>query len=94
MRFVVTDSHGMRFSLAGEDFRQAFNTEAGTGPTIYSSFFKPVNEVSTIRLIDGHGFGHGVGLCQWCAETEATRGIRHEVIATTAYPGSRLVRAY
>jgi stage II sporulation protein D len=94
VRFVVTDSHGTRYSIAGEDFRQAFNTESGSGPTIYSSFFKPVNEMSTIRLIDGHGFGHGVGLCQWCAEREATDGVRHEVIATTAYPGSRLVRAY
>jgi len=94
VRFVVTDSHGVRYSLAGEDFRQAFNTESGSGPTIYSSFFKPVNEISNIRLIDGHGFGHGVGLCQWCAEREATDGVRHEVIATTAFPGSRLVRAY
>lgn len=94
VRFVVTDSRGIRFSLAGEDFRQAFNTEPNGGPTIYSSFFKPVNETTTIRLIDGHGFGHGVGLCQWCAETEALHGVRHEVIATTAYPGSRLVRAY
>jgi stage II sporulation protein D len=94
VRFVLTDTHGVRFSMSGEDFRQAFNTQPGAGPTIFSSFFKPVNEPTDIRLIDGHGFGHGVGFCQWCAEAEAWQGIRHEIIATSAYPGSRLVRPY
>jgi stage II sporulation protein D len=94
VRFVVTDTRNVRFSLSGEDFRQAFNTESSGGPTIFSSFFTPVNESTNIRLIDGHGFGHGVGLCQWCAEREASMGVRHEEIAVTAYPGSRLVRVY
>jgi stage II sporulation protein D len=94
VRFVVTDSHNVRFSMGGEEFRQAFNTEANGGPTIFSSFFTPVNEPTDIRLIDGHGFGHGVGLCQWCAEREASTGVRHEDIAVSAYPGSKLVRVY
>jgi stage II sporulation protein D len=94
VRFVVTDSRGVKFSLSGENFRVAFNTEANGGPTVYSSFFTPVNEATAIRIIDGHGFGHGVGLCQWCAEREAATGVRHEDIAVTAFPGSKLVRVY
>lgn len=94
VRFVVTDSKGTRYSIAGEDFRQAFNTDAANGVTVFSSFFKPVTEATDIRLIDGHGFGHGVGLCQWCAEAEASNGVAAEQIVVSAYPGSVLVRAY
>jgi stage II sporulation protein D len=93
-RFVITDVRGTKYSLTGEEFRVAFNTNATDGITVSSSFFKPVNETDVVRLIDGHGFGHGVGLCQWCAEHEASQGVRPESIVVSAFPHSRLVRAY
>ncbi len=93
-RFVVSDDRGTRYSFTSEDFRVAFNTGATDGVTIPSGFFKPVNEAYVIRLVDGHGFGHGVGLCQWCAEHKASQGVRPEAIVTAAYPHSRLIRAY
>lgn len=93
-RFVVSDSRGTRYSFTDEEFRVAFNTGATDGVTIPSGFFKPVNEADDIRLVDGHGFGHGVGLCQWCAEHKASHGVRPEAIVTSAYPHSRLIRAY
>ena len=47
-----------------------------------------------IVVINGRGFGHGVGMCQWCAEARARAGMRHEDILLAAYPGARLLRAY
>lgn len=94
VRFVLTDDRGVRFNLRGEDLRYALNSGAPAGAKLYSSFFKPVSEANDIRFIDGHGFGHGVGLCQWCAEQQAGVGTPHETIVLTAFPGARLVRAY
>jgi SpoIID/LytB domain protein len=94
VRFVLTDSRGARYSLSGEETRWACNADADGGPILLSSFFKPVNEPNAIRFVDGHGFGHGVGLCQWCTEALADRGMAHEDIVRHAYPGAVLVRAY
>ena len=93
-RFVISDARGTRYSLSGEEFRVAFNTSASDHITIWSSFFKPVNETDVIRLVDGHGYGHGVGLCQWCAEHQASQGVPPQTIVLTAFPHSTLVHAY
>ncbi len=94
VRFVVTDSRGTRYSLTGEEIRWACNSDANGGPTLPSSFFKPVNDADAVRFTDGHGFGHAVGLCQWCAEARAERGMRHEDIILLSFPRAVLVRAY
>jgi len=94
VRFIITDARGNRFSLSGEETRWACNADANGGPTLLSSFFKPVNEPDAVRFTDGHGFGHGVGLCQWCTEARAEQGMRHEDIVRLAYPRSILVAAY
>jgi stage II sporulation protein D len=94
IRFVITDTRGNRYSLASEDFRHAADTDATDHVTLGSSFFKPVNDAQQVRFTEGHGFGHGVGLCQWCAEEQALTGARSETIVLGAFPGARLVRAY
>jgi stage II sporulation protein D len=94
IRFTVTDAKGLRYSLSGEDLRRAINYSAQPGTTVFSSFFTPANYPDTIRFVDGHGFGHGVGLCQYCAEAQAESGTRHEDIVLGAYPGATLQRAY
>ncbi len=94
VRFVLTDARGTRFSLTSEETRWACNADANGGPTLLSAFFKPVNEPTAIRFVDGHGFGHGVGLCQWCTEALSGRGMAHEDIVRHAYPNAVLVRAY
>ncbi|MCQ2342370.1 MAG: SpoIID/LytB domain-containing protein [Paludibacteraceae bacterium] len=40
----------------------------------------------------GHGWGHGVGLCQIGAAVMAEKGMSYEVILQTYYPESRLLR--
>lgn len=94
-RFIVTDARGYRYSIRAEDLREAINTDAGpTGVKVFSSFFKPVEHGDDILFTEGHGFGHGVGMCQWCAEHQAGQGWNDEAIVLSAYPGAKLVRAY
>jgi stage II sporulation protein D len=93
-RFVITDARGYRYSLNSEDFRHSANYGATDGITLGSSFCKPVNDPTVVRFTEGHGLGHGVGLCQWCAEHEAETGTSHESIVLDAFPHAKLVRAY
>jgi len=45
-------------------------------------------------VVEGRGFGHGVGMCQYGAEGQARRGRRAGGILNYYYPGSKLVRVY
>jgi stage II sporulation protein D len=95
IRFLVTDSRGTSYSLSSEQTRTACNTDAGDGPTLPSSFFKPVVSLpDSIAFVEGHGFGHGVGLCQWCTEARAEQGMSAESILAAAFPKAKLKRAY
>jgi len=95
VRYTVTDARGLRYSMACEDFRWAVNYSAADGNTLSSSYVESViNESDRIRFVGGHGYGHGVGLCQWCAEARARAGVLAEDILMYAYPGAVLVRAY
>lgn len=95
VQFIFTDTAGNRYSLGGEETRWAVNADPTPGtPTVNSSFFKPINEPTQVRFSEGHGWGHGVGMCQWCAQARAEKGERHEDIVLRAYPRAKLVRAY
>jgi stage II sporulation protein D len=95
-RILVTDDRGTQYSLAAEQMRAAVNTDAAAGTTLPSSFCKinggPVSP--SVTFYEGHGFGHGVGMCQYCAEAQASAGERYDQILYAAYPGAKLVRAY
>ncbi|HWE01826.1 MAG TPA: SpoIID/LytB domain-containing protein [Tepidisphaeraceae bacterium] len=92
--FTVTDRSGRLYRLGCEELRVAIGTDAADGNKLLSGFCRPINDIDSITFAEGHGLGHGVGLCQWCAEAEATAGIPHEQIVLQAYPRSVLVRAY
>jgi len=96
IKYLLTDSGGTRYSLTCEETRSACNFASpdDKAPQLPSSFFKTINETDLIRFVEGHGFGHGVGLCQWCSEIRAERGMRSEEIVLTAYPQAKLVYAY
>lgn len=94
IRFQVIDVSGHRYNYSAEDFRTAVNTDAN-GNGLPSSYVENIlNDADRVRFVGGHGYGHGVGLCQWCAEARARVGMRHEDILMAAYPGARLLRAY
>jgi stage II sporulation protein D len=95
IRYLVVDKDRHSYTLAAEELRWAVNTDAQEGTTLWSGFVDNViTELDQIRFVGGHGSGHGVGMCQWCAEARARAGLRHEDIVTLAFPGSKLIRAY
>jgi stage II sporulation protein D len=95
-RVLLTDVRGTQYSLAAEELRGAVNTDAAAGSTLPSSFCKINGDpnLNAVTFYDGHGFGHGVGMCQWCAEAHAEAGLPYQQILFRAYPSTKLVRAY
>jgi stage II sporulation protein D len=96
-RFVVTDMNGQQYMLSSEETRWAINTPGATplkGVTVFSGFFRTIDMGSNIQIVDGHGFGHGVGACQWCMQARALAGENFEQIVLKAYPQSKVLLAY
>jgi stage II sporulation protein D len=94
VRFEVADAKGNRFSWRGEELRWAVNTQAQPGTTLPSSYCQVLDTGDSIQFVEGHGWGHGSGLCQWCTQARALAGWAHEDIVVRSYPGSKLIRAY
>ncbi len=72
-------------ALSGYDVRALFGFER-----IRSPLFTVV-DAGDAFVIDGHGWGHGVGLCQWGAAELARRGFSAREILSYYYPGTELV---
>ena len=94
VRFTVGDVDGKRYPFTGEEIRTAVNTDAPPKARLLSSLFRVDDRVDAIAFVDGHGRGHGVGMCQWCAQGYARRGMDYRQIVRASFPGSTLLRAY
>lgn len=97
-RFAVVDETGRRHVLTSEQARWACNAGRADGPfedrMLWSSYVEPRDAGDAIRFADGRGWGHGVGMCQWCAAGWSKRGASYTKILEVSYPGAILVRAY
>ncbi len=92
---TLTDAAGHIGKMRAEVFRLALLMDPN--PQIHappSSFFRMVRRPNEILLVDGHGFGHGVGLSQWGAEKLATEGYSARYILQMYYPGNILHREW
>lgn len=99
VRYVVTDDQGRRYELGAEHLRNACNYGVPGLPEITMK-----NRVRSGDLemelggsqvvLRGRGFGHGVGMCQFCAQGMAQRGDHWRVMLNRFYPGARLERVY
>lgn len=70
--------------MRGTDFRLAL------GPEIIRSTRFTVQIRDGRAFFSGQGWGHGVGLCQWCSQEMAALGYDYEAILTHYYQGSKL----
>jgi stage II sporulation protein D len=70
--------------MRGTDFRLAL------GPEVIRSTLFTVQIRDGRALFNGQGWGHGVGLCQWCSQGMAELGYDYEAILTHYYQGAKL----
>jgi stage II sporulation protein D len=86
-----------RYRIRGNDIRYVLRSAGGE--LLNSTYFSPELLTSPdgrlVRLtIRGHGYGHGVGMCQWGAIGRARAGQDFRTILRTYYPGTTVARAY
>jgi stage II sporulation protein D len=83
----VTIKHGGGVvKLTGNDFRLLF-----PGDTIQSLYFTS-KKVKGGLVLQGNGWGHGVGMCQWGARGMAQKGYGYKRILNHYYSGVRIGR--
>ena len=98
-RYKLTDDRGHEFILKAEELRMACNQTLSDLPPITKE-----NRVNSGDLevevwanqvrITGRGWGHGVGMCQWCAKGMAENGMDWHTMVQTFYPGIEIQKAY
>lgn len=98
-RFRLTDDAGRTYELSAEDLRIACNFPAEGTPEITRQTRVASGDVTLDVWADrvqiaGRGFGHGVGMCQWCAKGMADRGMPYRRMLETFYPGARIKKVY
>jgi stage II sporulation protein D len=71
--------------MRGTDFRLAL------GPEVIRSTRFTVQIRDGRAFFSGQGWGHGVGLCQWCSQEMAVLGYDYEAILTHYYQGAKLI---
>jgi stage II sporulation protein D len=76
-----------RRTVYGNDLRRALGYQ-----TLPSLDFR-VQRKGDSLVFSGHGAGHGVGLCQWCAREMAAHGKVADDILGHFYPGTRIQTA-
>lgn len=60
-----------------------------------ASRLSPAQQLARTTVeITGRGFGHGVGMCQYCARGMAARGDSWRTMLERFYPGAEIVKAY
>jgi stage II sporulation protein D len=79
-------SKGM-VEISGNRFRLAMGADA-----LRSTLFVNVKQSKRSVLFEGHGWGHGAGLCQWGAHGRAMAGQNYNTILKTYFPKAALAK--
>ncbi|MBL9147716.1 MAG: SpoIID/LytB domain-containing protein [Phycisphaerae bacterium] len=95
--FRIVDAKNQTFEIPSERLRWAFNSDNPGLPVVRSrvrsgDFTAQVSAVSI--ALEGRGFGHGVGLCQYGAEGLAKDGATWREILRRFYPSADVVSTY
>ena len=89
---VQTDSG--TYTLRGNDIR--FVLRDPKGAILNSTFISIARETSGGEVsslsVNGRGYGHGIGMCQWGAIGRARAGQNFRTILETYYPGTTIGR--
>jgi stage II sporulation protein D len=75
----------------GDKIRFALRRFTEGNPILRSANFTVMNAGRKEVVIQGRGYGHGVGMCQMGAIGRARQGQKFDEILTAYYPGTRIV---
>jgi stage II sporulation protein D len=98
--YRIIEPGGKWFALAADDLRVACNYSDGAGlpavtqQTRINSGDMEFAVKGDKVIVDGRGFGHGVGMCQYCAQGFAKKGKNWSAMLRVFYPGAEVVKAY
>jgi stage II sporulation protein D len=91
--WVDVVGNGSPVRLRAEDIRLALLSDGpAAAKRLNSMNCRMVDVGDSIEFTDGRGFGHGVGLCQWGAQSKAIKSWSAEQILGFYYPGATLYR--
>ena len=91
MTFFITDRNGKKFTWDTGDFRAAMNAGAESSrDSLKSSALEPRMDNGRL-ILDGRGYGHGAGMCQYGAEFMGKSGRSARSILERYYPGATIV---
>lgn len=95
--FEVVDVGERRVRIKADDLRVAMNFAGGK--TLERGLVLPSNDFEVVidreaMIVRGRGYGHGVGLCQYCAAEWARQGFNAEQMLSAFYPGAGIERVY
>jgi stage II sporulation protein D len=82
------------YTLRGNDIRFVLRDPKGAilNSTLFSiAVDKDGGEISSLT-VNGRGYGHGIGMCQWGAIGRARAGQDYRTILETYYPGTTIGR--
>lgn len=98
--YRVIDDRGDDYIVKAEDARAGFNyAVTGLEPVVrdknmvLSGDFEADIWANTVKF-RGRGWGHGVGMCQWCAKGMADSGKDWAEMVKTFYPGAEVVKGW
>ncbi|MDP3804034.1 MAG: SpoIID/LytB domain-containing protein [Candidatus Omnitrophota bacterium] len=83
-KIEIKDEAGISVILTGKDFRQLI------GPNELRSAKFDASIKWNSLIMEGLGWGHGVGMCQWGAYGMARKGKKAEEILEYYYPGTEI----
>ncbi len=85
----IYGSRGKQLDMPAEEFRLAVGSRV-----LRSTQFRAIDRGRDVEFVDGRGFGHGMGLCQWGMQEKALIGWDASAILKHYYPTMHLTRAY
>ncbi|MFG0282994.1 MAG: SpoIID/LytB domain-containing protein [Phycisphaerales bacterium JB039] len=97
--YRLTDRSGLTATISAEQLRLALNYATPAYPAPQRESLVRSGDIEVMFrpgevFIAGRGFGHGVGMCQFCAEGFARRGMDWRRMLTMFYPRAEIERLY
>jgi stage II sporulation protein D len=90
---VTVRAGGEEVTLPAALFRERLSAGRPKSEQLLSTQFSAPPSIEDGALVlEGRGWGHGVGLCQYGASGFAARGAAYDAILARYYPGAALVR--